>query len=54
MRELVQELWAYRELLRTLVIRELRVRYKNSALGFFWSLLNPLAKIGRESCRERV
>ncbi|MCS7300311.1 MAG: ABC transporter permease [Fimbriimonadales bacterium] len=45
MRELLQELWRYRELLRTLVIRELRVRYKNSALGFFWSLLNPLATV---------
>jgi lipopolysaccharide transport system permease protein len=44
-RELVRELWAYRELLQTLVIRELRVRYKNSALGFFWSLLNPLATV---------
>jgi ABC-type polysaccharide/polyol phosphate export permease len=44
-RELVRELWDYRELLRTLVIRELRVRYKNSALGFFWSLLNPLATV---------
>ncbi|MCS7208378.1 MAG: ABC transporter permease [Fimbriimonadales bacterium] len=45
MRDLLQELWAYRELLRTLVIRELRVRYKNSALGFFWSLVNPLATV---------
>jgi len=44
-RELLLELWNYRELLRTLVIRELRVRYKNSALGFFWSLLNPLATV---------
>jgi lipopolysaccharide transport system permease protein len=44
-RELVRELWDYRELLRTLVIRELRVRYKNSVLGFFWSLLNPLATV---------
>lgn len=25
--------------------RELRIRYKNSALGFFWSLLNPLVTI---------
>ncbi|MGQ9902620.1 MAG: ABC transporter permease, partial [Fimbriimonadales bacterium] len=45
MRELVRELWAYRELLGTLVVRELRVRYKNSVLGFFWSLLNPLATV---------
>ncbi|MBC7235255.1 MAG: ABC transporter permease, partial [Chloroflexi bacterium] len=32
----------YRELIENLVIRDLKVRYKNSALGFFWSLLNPL------------
>lgn len=35
-------LFAYRELIANLVIRELKTRYKNSALGFFWSLLNPL------------
>lgn len=38
----LRELWRYRELLWTMVVRELRVRYKNSVLGFFWSLLNPL------------
>jgi lipopolysaccharide transport system permease protein len=30
------------ELLRMLVIKELKVKYKASALGLFWSLLNPL------------
>ncbi len=45
MRAQLSELWQYRELLWTLVIRELRVRYKNSALGFFWSLLNPLVTV---------
>ena len=38
----LRELLAYRELLINLVIRNLKLRYKNSALGFFWSLLNPL------------
>ncbi len=37
------ELVRYRELVINLVIRDLKVRYKNSALGFLWSLLNPLA-----------
>jgi ABC-type polysaccharide/polyol phosphate export permease len=32
----------YRDLLVNLVARDLKVRYKHSALGFFWSLLNPL------------
>lgn len=35
--------WEYRGLLRLLVARELKVRYKDSALGFLWSLLRPLA-----------
>ena len=35
-------LWAYRGLLRLLVRRELTVRYKRSALGVWWTLLNPL------------
>lgn len=34
--------WRYRELLRNFVVRDLKARYKNSFLGFFWSLLNPL------------
>ncbi|CBE67968.1 MAG: ABC transporter permease [Candidatus Methylomirabilis oxygeniifera] len=32
----------YRELLRQLVIREVKLRYKRSALGFAWTVLNPL------------
>ncbi len=32
----------YKDLLYNLVVRDLKVRYKHSALGFFWSLLNPL------------
>jgi ABC-type polysaccharide/polyol phosphate export permease len=35
-------LWRYRELLRNLVERDIKVRYKRSALGFAWMLLNPL------------
>ncbi|MCX7621246.1 MAG: ABC transporter permease [Acidimicrobiales bacterium] len=38
----VRELLDARELLRNLTIRELKVRYKRSALGFLWTLLNPL------------
>ena len=36
------ELFTYRELVRNLVARDLKARYKNSVLGFFWSLVNPL------------
>jgi ABC-2 type transport system permease protein len=40
--ERVRRIWAYRELLVGMVRKELKVRYKNSALGFAWSLVNPL------------
>lgn len=45
MKEIV-EVWRYREVLWNLVRRNLKVRYKNSILGFLWSLLNPLMQIG--------
>ena len=35
------DLWAHRELLVFLVRKELTVKYKNSVLGFLWSMLNP-------------
>lgn len=38
----IREIYQYRELLRNLVVSDLKARYKNSVLGFFWSLLNPL------------
>lgn len=41
----LKELWKFRELLLSLVQRELRVRYKNSFFGFFWSLINPAATV---------
>lgn len=37
-----QLLYEYRFLLQNLVVRDLKVRYKNSFLGVLWSLLNPL------------
>jgi len=37
------ELLHYRYLLRNLVSRDLKARYKNSVFGILWSLLNPLA-----------
>ena len=38
----LRETWAYRDLLRNLVVRDLKTRYKRSVLGFAWSFLNPL------------
>jgi ABC-2 type transport system permease protein len=40
-----REIWQRRELLWLLVVRNLKLRYKHSALGFFWSLLSPLLLI---------
>jgi ABC-type polysaccharide/polyol phosphate export permease len=42
----VRELWRRRELLRALVIRNLKVKYQRSALGFVWTVLNPLLVVG--------
>jgi ABC-type polysaccharide/polyol phosphate export permease len=36
------ELFRYRDLLWSLVQRDLTVRYKRSVLGFLWTMLNPL------------
>ncbi len=38
------ELFRYGELLKNLVIKDLKLTYKNSSLGFFWSLLSPLLR----------
>ncbi|MCX6339732.1 MAG: ABC transporter permease [Candidatus Aureabacteria bacterium] len=39
---LLQEVIRKREMLATLVARNLKIRYQSSALGFLWTLLNPL------------
>ena len=36
------ELWAYRELLYFLVWRDIKVRYKQTALGAAWAIIQPL------------
>ncbi len=38
----LQELWQYRELIRNLVLRDLRARYKGSTLGYLWTQIAPL------------
>ena len=55
----LKELWGYRGLVRNLVARDLKVRYKNSVLGVVWSWLNPLLMMliftfvfGRRADRE--
>ena len=42
MLQLIREIYKSRELIWALSLKELRVRYKRSVLGFIWALLNPL------------
>ncbi len=38
----IQHLLKYKPLLKELVVRDLKVKYRRSFLGYLWSLLNPL------------
>jgi ABC-2 type transport system permease protein len=42
---IVTSLYSYRELLRNLVIKDLKLKYRGSVFGFLWSLANPLLMI---------
>lgn len=41
----IKELWEYRELLYFLAWRDVKVRYKQTALGVLWVILQPLATV---------
>ena len=36
------EIYSYREFLKQSVLRDLRTKYKRSALGYLWTMLHPL------------
>lgn len=38
----LKELWAYRELLFVLTARDVKVRYKQTVLGFAWAIIQPV------------
>jgi homopolymeric O-antigen transport system permease protein len=38
----MKEVFQYRDLVRALVARDLKVRYRRSTLGFVWTMLQPL------------
>lgn len=41
----IRQLWGQREMLDLLIRRDLKARYKDSALGFVWSLIKPLTQL---------
>jgi len=43
---MIKELYAYREMIFSLVRRDLKGRYKGSTLGFLWTFINPLLQLG--------
>ena len=38
----VREFWRYRDLLKLLVVKNVKLKYRRSFLGYVWSVLNPL------------
>ena len=43
--KILKEIYNYRQMISSLVNKELKVRYKGSILGFFWTFLNPLLQL---------
>jgi lipopolysaccharide transport system permease protein len=40
--KLISDIYTHRDLLLIMTVRNIKIRYKNSVLGFFWTLLSPL------------
>lgn len=45
MRKHLKEIFEYRDMINSLVRRDLRGKYKGSVLGFLWTFINPLCQI---------
>lgn len=41
----LEELWQYRELLYFLILRELKIRYRQAAIGAAWALIQPIMAV---------
>ena len=41
-----KELFQYRDLLFMLTFRDIRIRYKQAAMGFLWAIFMPLVAVG--------
>src|SRR5690242_11719608 len=44
--EIFLDFWKYRELLVQLARRDIRIRYKQAAMGFAWAVLMPIVVVG--------
>ena len=42
MNSTILEIWSKKSLIRNFAIMDLKIRYRNSVLGFFWAFLEPL------------
>ncbi|MGD1012895.1 MAG: ABC transporter permease [Acidimicrobiales bacterium] len=42
----LRNLWSRHELLTSLIFSDIRIKYKNSTLGIFWSMLSPALTLG--------
>lgn len=45
MREAIREIFKYRDLLFMLTLRDIRIRYKQAAMGFLWAVFMPVVAI---------
>lgn len=41
-RDRINTFFRYKDLLRELVVRDVKLKYRRSFLGYVWSILNPL------------
>ena len=46
MREIIHEMWDARNIIFNFAIFDIKIRYKSSALGIIWSLIEPLLLLG--------
>src|SRR5580693_2270309 len=43
--QMLKEMYAYRDLTMMLTLRDLRVRYKQAAMGFLWAVFMPIVAV---------
>src|ERR1051326_9070343 len=43
--QMIREMYDYRDLMMMLTTRDLRVRYKQAAMGFLWAIFMPMVAV---------